>query len=106
MQVSRTVYLILAVFLAACSAKDAEQTGESVADRVDRIANEFVDGYYAQYPELVYEVGYPGAPMDRWGDHSEASADAWNAKVDGWLAELEGVGVTVQLALHGTNLQV
>ena len=29
---------------------------------MDRIANEFVDGYYAHYPEEVYEIGYPNSP--------------------------------------------
>jgi uncharacterized protein (DUF885 family) len=90
-RMTRTVYLILAVFLAACSAKDPEQTGESVAERVDRIANEFVAGYYEQYPEFIYEVGYLDGPLDRWGDHSEASTDAWKSKVDGWLAELDNI---------------
>jgi hypothetical protein len=58
--------------LAACSEPPAEAVDNSTADLVKRIANEFVDGYYAQYPEEVYEIGYPDSPMDRFGNHSEA----------------------------------
>jgi hypothetical protein len=55
------------------------------------VATDFVAGYYAQYPEEVYEIGYPDAPMDRFGDHSEAALAAWNARVDSWLATLNGI---------------
>jgi uncharacterized protein (DUF885 family) len=58
---------------------------------IDQVATDFVAGYYAQYPEEVYEIGYPDAPMDRFGDHSEAALAAWNARVDSWLATLNGI---------------
>ena len=62
---------------------------------VNTIATEFVDAYYAQFPEEVYEVGYPDSPMDRFGDHSTASIAAWNGQVDGWLERLRSVDATV-----------
>ena len=74
-------------------------TDERALDEVNEIANQFVDGYYAQYPEEVYEVGYPGAPVERFGDHSATSREAWNDQVDGWLAALNEVDVS---ALAGT----
>ena len=78
----------MAMLLAAgCSKDDAP----SVADSVNALASEFVDGYYAHYPEEVYEVGYPDAPLDRFGDHGAASTAAWDAAVDGWLAALEAI---------------
>jgi uncharacterized protein (DUF885 family) len=77
--------------LAACSEHAAEHHGETTAESIDRIANEFVAGYFAQYPEEVYEIGYPDSPMDRFGDHSESAVAAWNAKIDGWLAELDSI---------------
>ena len=67
--------------LGACSSEPEEPAGE----RVNRIANEFVAAYYAQFPEEVYEVGYPDAPMDRFGDHSEEATRGWDARVDQWL---------------------
>lgn len=82
---------ILALMLAACSERTTETADESAEDIVNRIANEFVDGYYAHYPEEVYEIGYPDSPMDRFGDHSETSTQDWNAKVDFWLLELDTI---------------
>ena len=63
----------------------------SAAETATRIAAEFVDAYYTQFPEEVYEVGYPDAPMDRLGDHSEAALTAWNQQLDAWHAELSGL---------------
>ena len=63
----------------------------SAAETATRIAAEFVDAYYTQFPEEVYEVGYPDAPMDRLGDHSEAALAAWNQQLDAWHAELSGL---------------
>lgn len=63
----------------------------SAAETATRIAAEFVDAYYTQFPEEVYEVGYPDAPMDRLGDHSEAARAAWDQRLDEWHAELSGL---------------
>jgi len=82
--------------LAACAdtEKEEDTAGDAVA-LVNTVATEFVDAYYAQFPEEVYEVGYPDAPMDRLGDHSTASIAAWNEKVDGWLEQLRSIDATV-----------
>ena len=88
MPVTRYSVCILALSLAACSDKSPEPEIVTSDARIDQIANEFVAGYYAHYPEYVYEIGYPDAPQDRFGDHSETAAAAWNARVDDWLAEL------------------
>ena len=63
----------------------------SAAETATRIAAEFVDAYYTQLPEEVYEVGYPDAPMDRLGDRSEAALTAWNQQLDAWHTELSGL---------------
>lgn len=91
MPIIRLTICILTLMLAACSEPPAGPASSSTADLVNRIANEFVDGYYAQYPEEVYEIGYPDSPMDRFGDHSETSTAEWNAKLDGWLVALDGI---------------
>ena len=75
------------LILAGCS----EEPAISDAEIVTKLANEFVDGYYAQFPEEVYEVGYPDAPLDRLGDHSQDALSAWNEKIDGWLEALDAV---------------
>ena len=99
-------YLVIAsLALAACADKGrdedaaAEAAAAAATALVNTIATEFVDAYYAQFPEEVYEVGYPDAPMDRFGDHSTASIAAWNGQVDGWLEQLRSIDATV---LEGT----
>lgn len=76
--------------IAACS----QEPTPSDAQKVSTIASEFVDGYYMQFPEEVYEVGYPDAPLDRFGDHSAEALARWDAKVDGWVSALAAIDVT------------
>ena len=82
---------ILTLLLAACTQQAADPATDDTADLVKQVANEFVDGYYAHYPEEVYEIGYPDSPMDRFGDHSEEAMLEWNATVDQWLATLDSI---------------
>lgn len=82
--------LILITFLfilGACSSDAPEDPGASV----DAIASEFLQGYFTQFPEEVYEVGYADAPNDRFGDHSARATAAWDAKVDGWIEALDAI---------------
>lgn len=83
------ILTLLSLTLVACS-KAPEDT--AAAD-VNRIAQEFVDGYYAQYPEEIYEIGYPEQSPDHFGDHSQASLSAWNTNVDDWVAALDAIDV-------------
>ena len=70
--------------LGACADDRRDQEATAAASGlVDTIATEFMDAYYAQFPEEVYEIGYPSNAMDRFGDHSTASIAAWNARIDG-----------------------
>ncbi len=82
---------ILALYLGACAEPPADEPKNAAADRVAQVATEFVHGYYSQFPEEVYEIGYPDSPMDRFGDHSEEALAAWDARVDQWLAELDSI---------------
>ena len=78
----------LSLLLLSCQTQTSEPDAIQVANTV---ATEYVDGYYNQFPEEAYEVGYPNTPLDRWGDRSlEAMAD-WERREDAWLAELEGI---------------
>ena len=86
---------LAALLVAACS----QAPEETPADRVNEIASAFLHAYYTQFPEEVYEVGYPGSPLDRFGDHGEASLAAWDSSVDGWLSALNEIDVA---ALAGT----
>lgn len=79
-----------ALALASSCAREPEI---SDAELVNAIASDFVDGYYAQFPEEVYEVGYPGGPADRFGDHGPEALAAWDERVDDWLAALEAIAI-------------
>lgn len=86
---------IIVLALAACSDAPVDDS----AERVNQIASDFLQGYFRQFPEEVYEVGYGDAPMDRLGDHSEAATKVWDAQVDQWLMSLDAIDVA---ALAGT----
>ena len=74
--IEKRLFPIVALALAACSEAPVEDSTE----RVNQIASDFVHGYFRQFPEEVYEVGYGGAPMDRFGDHSEAATKTWTPR--------------------------
>ena len=80
---------IVALALAACSSDPVDES----AERVNQIASDFVNGYFSQFPEEVYEVGYGDAPMDRFGDHSEKAMAEWDARVDHWIILLDEIDV-------------
>lgn len=88
--------LLTAALLAACSGKPDESPIDplqTTLQQVNATADEFVAAYYAQYPEEVYEVGYPDAPADRFGDHSSDALEHWQQRVDGWLSALDAIDV-------------
>ncbi len=98
------ISIIAGLILGACADDSPDKEAAAAASTlVNAIATEFVDAYYAQFPEEVYEVGYPDAPMDRFGDHSTASISAWNRQVDGWLEQLNGID---EAALKGSPAEV
>lgn len=82
---------IIAASLLACSNDQQEPPSE----RVNAISSDFVNGYYAQYPEEIYEVGFPNGPTDRFGDHSASARAAWDKRVDQWLADLDAIDVSL-----------
>ena len=93
------------LFFSACGGKEAEPdpAADAATLLVNQVATEFVEGYYEKFPEEVYEVGFPGAPMDHFGDHSTASIAAWNRQVDGWLEQLSGIDTTL---IQGTPAEI
>lgn len=92
---ARISICILALIISACGRQQAgEPPPDTAATLINQVASEFVAGYYAQYPEEVYEIGYPDAPLDRFGDHSEQALAAWNTSIDNWLAALDGIDLT------------
>ncbi|MFQ5529543.1 MAG: DUF885 family protein [Gemmatimonadota bacterium] len=93
------IAVIALTLIAGCARPDT--TPDPVAEAI-AIADEYVAGYYDEYPEDAYETGYP-APMDRMGDHSLANIEAWQAREDSWVARLQAIDPS---ALEGTEAAV
>ena len=77
-------------------------SSDEAAARAVAIADEYVRGYYDQFPEEAYETGFPAA-LDRLGDRSAAALRSWEAKEDAWLAALADIDPT---SLAGTEAAV
>jgi uncharacterized protein (DUF885 family) len=84
------LFALAAIASASCS-RPAPAQGEDATATARRVAQEFVDGYYHQFPDEAYENGYPDTPMDRLGDRSVAAIAAWQAREDAWLATLKQI---------------
>ncbi len=76
--------LFLGFIIVSCSSQ-APAPKTDAPDRARTVAQEFVDGYYHQFPEEACEVSYPDTPMDRPGDRSATAITAWRAREDAWL---------------------
>ena len=100
---SPRVLTVVALASAVSCAPAISSGPQGAAGTALRIAQEFVDGYYHQFPEEAYEVGYPDTPMDRLGDRGAAAMAAWRAREDGWLAELRSIRAA---DLEGTDAAI
>ena len=89
--IKRAVLTLLIVAAASCGSRESSPSKNDAAESARNVAKEFVDGYYHQFPEEAYEVGYPDTPMDRLGDRSVAAIKVWRAKEDAWLASLSAI---------------
>lgn len=92
-------YIILIVLVSGCASPNVESDAASEAIA---IADEYVAGYYNEYPEDAYETGYP-APLDRMGDHSLENIAAWQAREDAWIERLQAIDPA---SLAGTRAAV
>ena len=91
--------ITLAAWTAACGDGGMGSEAESAGDGIDvvdpvqealAVATEYVDGYYAQFPEEAYETGYP-ADLDRLGDRSAAGLEEWMAEEEAWIDRLRAI---------------
>jgi uncharacterized protein (DUF885 family) len=53
------------------------------------VAQEYVDGYFDQFPEDAILWGFPDPPADRCRDLSPSALVAWREREDEWLATLQ-----------------
>jgi uncharacterized protein (DUF885 family) len=107
------ILTLLAVTAASCGTSTPAPQPSAAATTARSVAQEFVDGYYHQFPEEAYEVGYPDTPMDRLGDRSEVAMATWRAREDAWLAtltkiepaQLEGTDAAISYAFTRDRLE-
>jgi uncharacterized protein (DUF885 family) len=70
----------------------ATRTGEGGGDsRARALADTFLAAYLDRFPETVTQYGVPGRRQDRLTDNSLEAQKAWEAREDGWLAELKQI---------------
>jgi uncharacterized protein (DUF885 family) len=86
--------LLCASLLAGACSDGARRAGGDDASTALAIAQNYVDGYYHQFPGEAYEIGYPDTPMDRFGDRSTTAMAAWHAREDAWLDSLRALDPT------------
>ena len=91
----RTLCLAFAgLLILSCNGPPDRGSGTPADDPVAlalAVAQEYVDGFFHQFPEEAYWQGYPDAPDDRLGDHSPSSLANWRAREDAWLETLGGI---------------
>jgi uncharacterized protein (DUF885 family) len=104
-------FALLVFCCAGCKRPDSgsvsalTQGDNAVTDAVAEalaIADEYVAGYYDEFPEEAYETGYPAA-LDRMGDHGPTAREAWKAREDSWLSRLRAIEPAL---LEGTEAAV
>jgi uncharacterized protein (DUF885 family) len=87
--------LVVALALLCAGACDrADESAPAGKSEVARIADEYLDAYFAQFPIDETLSGRSAAPHDRLGDQSVASILSWQAREDSLLAKLERVDTT------------
>ncbi|MES2523475.1 MAG: DUF885 domain-containing protein [Gemmatimonadota bacterium] len=104
MRIPHAVLLLLVpATIAACDSATPVAKPVDAAATARTVAQEFVDGYYHQFPEEAYEIGYPDTPMDQLGDRSVAAMTRWRSREDAWLAALQKID---SATLDGTDAAI
>jgi len=97
------VLLGLPLALASCSADSGTAGAADDAAVAIAVAQDYVDGYYHQFPGEAYEIGYPDTPLDRFGDRGVEAIAAWQDREDAWLESLRALDAT---SLEGTDAAI
>ena len=67
---------------------------DTAMQRVNTVADEYLKGWLAAFPELNTYFGIPGARHDGLQDRSATAERAWQRREDGWLAQLRTIDVS------------
>ncbi len=60
-------------------------------ERVRRLADTYLAGFFDRFPEAVTQFGLPGRRQDKLSDNSLDALRAWQQREDGWLAEAKQI---------------
>jgi uncharacterized protein (DUF885 family) len=93
-QTSRCCLVLAGLLVLSCGGQPDRGGDPSTDDPVAlalAVSQEYVDGYYHQFPEEAYEFGYPNPPLDRYSDRSPEALAAWHAREDMWLETLQSI---------------
>ncbi len=60
-------------------------------ERVRRLADTYLAGFFDRFPETVTQFGIPGRRQDKLSDNSLDALRAWQQREDGWLAEAKQI---------------
>ena len=64
---------------------------QSFDDQVRRLADTYLEGYFARFPEALTVFGVPGRHHDALFDNSLDALKAWQAQEDAWLAQAKQI---------------
>lgn len=77
--------------LAGCRGAEAPAPAVDPAARVTALADAYVEGYFAAFPEQALLAGAPDPHPDRLGDHALPALRRWEAREDELLGELRAI---------------
>ena len=83
-----TTLLFFAVLFISCNSAHNSST------QVNEVADGYVKAYFTMYPEQALTSGAPDLFPDRLSDNSLTALEAWDAKVDSLLGELNSIDAT------------
>lgn len=96
----RNVFCIFLTCLTVLACTETESPGPVVVNQpvvdenrgIEVIADEYLAALLQRRPELGTNYSLPGVSHDRLFDNSLQAQEAWQAREDAWLSELEQIG--------------
>ena len=86
-----TVSLSAALLVAGCSAPPNSTPPAGADERVQALADAYLDGWFTRNPDQGTFYGVPGRHHDRLPDNSLAALADWQRKEDAWLQEAAAI---------------
>jgi uncharacterized protein (DUF885 family) len=85
------ILLAFALIFVGCGRATPAQPPEPADARVRALADAYVAGFFDRFPEQATYFGVSSRTHDRLTDNSFPAVRAWEAREDGWLAEVRAI---------------